>query len=102
VFDTQERSPRIIRWRRLSGPPVTLAMVVTIELLNRTLFRVPTPGAILLIGIAYSAFTGGKRAGFISGMIMILYMIYFLGSAGPTFAISLANAESIGVLAIVA
>jgi PAS domain S-box-containing protein len=102
VFDTQERSPRIIRWRRLSGPPVTLAMVVTIELLNRTLFRVPTPGAILLIGIAYSAFTGGKRAGFISAMIMILYMIYFLGSAGPTFAISLANAESIGVLAIVA
>ena len=62
---------------RSDGLLVTLGMLIAIDVLTRKVFRVPTPGAILLLPVAYAAFTGGLRTGLISATIVFLFALYF-------------------------
>jgi signal transduction histidine kinase len=88
--------------RRGDGILITLGTLLVIEVLTRTLFRVPTPGAILLLPVAYAAFTGGSRAGIISATLMFLYALYYFAAAEPPWHYTSANLQVILVLTIVA
>ena len=88
--------------QRYAGVLITLGTLLAIEVLNRTIVRVPTPGAILLVPVAYAAFTGGLRAGLISATLMFLYALYFFASPGPPWHYTTANLQTIIVLALVA
>jgi PAS domain S-box-containing protein len=85
-----------------SGPLLTLATIALIELLSRTVFRVPTPGAALLVPVAYSAFRGGRLAGLASATLMLGYLLYVRSNPGQLFRYSRESVEALLVLAIVA
>ena len=46
-------------WRTIIGPLITLALAGLILLSDRYLFRVPNPGAISFLAVAFSAYLGG-------------------------------------------
>lgn len=62
---------------RISGPLLMLSILVLIEVLSRTLVKVPTPGAIVLTVIVYTAFIGGLRSAMISVSMALLYSAYY-------------------------
>ena len=90
------------RTLRSDGLLVTLGTLIAIEVLTRTVFRVPTPGAILLLPVAYAAFTGGLRTGLISATLMFLYALYFFAVPGQFLQYTDANLQTIIVLALIA
>src|SRR4051794_18373648 len=87
--------------QRNGGILITLGTVIAIEVLSHTVFRVPTPGAVLLVPVAYAAFSGGMRAGLISALFMFLYGLYFFAIPGQPLQYTDANLQTISVLAVV-
>src|SRR5690606_25452398 len=75
--ETGERPGRRERargaWSQTSGPLITLAAVLALEVLFLTERASPDLGAFLVIAVVYSAFLGGVRAGLISAAIMVAY-----------------------------
>jgi len=86
---------------RNNGVAITLATLIVIEVLTRTAFRVPA-GAILLLPVAYATFTGGRRTGFVSAALMLLYSVYFQATPGATMQLTSSALQTIAVLAVVA
>jgi PAS domain S-box-containing protein len=86
---------------RSNGLLITLVTLIVIEVLTRTVFRVPA-GAILLLPVAYAAFTGGLRSGFISAALMLLYALYFFALPDQFLQYTSASVQTIAVLALVA
>lgn len=70
---------------RISGPLLMLGTLVLIEVLSRTLVKVPTPGAIMLTVIVYTAFIGGLRSAMISVSMALLYSVYYFSIPGQLF-----------------
>src|SRR5687767_15589144 len=60
-----------IHWRQILAPAITLTTVVMILLFDRYLFRVPNPGAISFLAVAFSAYLGGIGAGLVSAAISV-------------------------------
>jgi hypothetical protein len=58
------------------GLLITLGTVLAIEALTFIGTRVPTPGAIVLLPVAYVAFTGARQTGLASATLMSLYTLY--------------------------
>ena len=87
---------------RSNGVVITLAILIAIEVLTRTLFRVPAPVVILLLPVAYAAFTGGLRSGLISGTLMFLYSLYLLAVPGQFLQYTSSSLQTLAVLALVA
>jgi len=87
---------------RSNGVLITLAILITIEVLTRTLFRVPAPVVILLLPVAYAAFTGGLRSGLISATLMFLYSLYLLAVPGQFLQYTSSSLGTLAVLALVA
>ena len=56
-------------WRTLIGPIVTLAAAGGVLLLEKYLIRVPNPGAITLLVVAFAAYLGGLASGLVSAAI---------------------------------
>ena len=65
-------------WSQASGPLITLAAVLALEVLSLTERASPDLGAFLVIAVVYSAFLGGLRAGLISAAIMVAYYAHRL------------------------
>jgi signal transduction histidine kinase len=80
--ETGERPGRRERargaWSQTSGPLITLAAVLALEVLFLTERASPDLGAFLVIAVVYSAFLGGVRAGLISAAIMVAYYAHRL------------------------
>src|SRR5258708_38522981 len=83
------------------GIPITVGTLLVIELLSRTLFRVPTPGAILPLPVAYAAFTGGLRGGLASATLMLLYSRHFCALPDQFLQYADSGLQTIVVLALV-
>ena len=70
------------RWPGLIGPLLTVGALVTVELVAGTALRIPNPAAVLLLTTVYSAFSGGRRAGYASATITCAYLAYFFAVPG--------------------
>ena len=59
------------RWAlHRNGILLTIVLIIAIEGLTRVGVRIPTPGVILLLPVAYTAFTGGLRTGLVDAALM--------------------------------
>jgi diguanylate cyclase (GGDEF)-like protein len=89
-----------INWRAIIGPVVMLALAGLILLSDRYLFRVPNPGAISFLVVAYSAYLGGITSGLISAAISFGLAAVLLSAPGALFLYSPDNVARLLVLAI--
>ena len=87
---------------RSDGLLVTLGTLIAIDVLTRTVFRVPTPGAILLLPVAYAAFTGGLRTGLISATLVFLFALYFFAVPSQFLQYTDSNLQTIIAIALIA
>jgi len=65
-------------WPQVSGPLITLAAVLVLEVQFVATRAVSDLGAFLVIAVVYSAFLGGVRSGLISAAIMVAYYTHRL------------------------
>src|SRR5690606_8093242 len=65
-------------WPQVSGPLITLAAVLLLEVQFVAKNAVSDLGAFLVIAVVYSAFLGGVRSGLISAAIMVAYYTHRL------------------------
>jgi PAS domain S-box-containing protein len=75
-------------------------VLIAIELLDKTLFKIPNPGPIYLIAIVYAAFTGGLPSGLVSAGITLLYAVYYFSTPGQLFHYSDDNLRNVIILAV--
>jgi PAS domain S-box-containing protein len=75
-------------------------VLIAIELLDKTLFKIPNPGPIYLIAVVYAAFTGGLPSGLISAGITLLYAVYYFSTPGQLFHYSDDNLRNVIILAV--
>jgi PAS domain S-box-containing protein len=85
--------------KRWIGPLLTLATIAAIELLARTVFKVPNPLILIVLAVIYSAFSGGLFAGGVSAAIAVLYGFYFFADPGLLFSYTPDNFARVLVLA---
>jgi signal transduction histidine kinase len=95
-------APRSVLIPFRNGLILTIIALVLIEGLTRAAIRVPTPGAILLLPVAYAAFTGGVRMGLASAMLVSLYALYRFATPATFLQYSYDNAQTVLTLVLVA
>ena len=86
----QEREGRAagMDWARIganvSGPLLTLATAITLDLLTRGGLRVPmaVPVPLLLLPVVYSALRGGLGPGLVSALLVALYGVHYFSVTG--------------------
>ncbi len=71
------RTQRLLR--AIAGPALTLVVAAGVELLRPTPLRVPGPGVVLLLAVAWSAYVGGVVPGAISVLVTVGYATWFYG-----------------------
>jgi PAS domain-containing protein len=89
---------RMLFWRPLFGPLITLATVSGILLLDRYLIRVPNPGAISFLAVAFSAYLGGIASGLAAAGISIAYAVIYFSDPGSPLSFSPDNLARMLVL----
>ena len=75
-------------------------VLIAIELLDKTLFKIPNPAPIYLIAVVYAAFTGGLSSGLVSAGITLLYAVYYFSTPGQLFHYSDDNLRNVIILAV--
>ena len=75
-------------------------VLIAIELLDKTLFKIPNPAPIYLIALVYAAFTGGLPSGLVSAGITLLYAVYYFSTPGQLFHYSDDNLRNVIILAV--
>src|SRR4028119_2170173 len=100
-FSNSQSTPsKLTIWLQKGSPLLTVVVIIAIELLNKTVFRIPNPPPIYLTVIVYTAFSGGLRCGLISAAITLLYTVYFFSTPGKLFHYSDDNLRRVIVLAV--
>ncbi len=89
-----------IRWRAIVGPLVTLALAALILLSDRFLVRVPNPGAISFLAVAFSAYLGGTVSGLASAAISFALAAVLFSTPGELFHYTPDNFARLLVLAV--
>jgi PAS domain S-box-containing protein len=103
MLDTRTGSaPRLATRSYRNGLVLTIISLGLIEGLTRAGVRVPTPGAILLLPVAYATFTGGVRTGLLGAGLTSLYALYRFATPGTFLQYSSDNAQTILTLVVVA
>ena len=87
-------------WNRYIGPPVALATVVGIALVDRHLVAIPNPGAIFFIAVVFSAYTGGIVSGLISTVITLGFAVLHFSAPGHPFEMRAEDLQRIAVLVV--
>lgn len=98
--DTRSISSTLSSWFQQSSPILTVVVLIAIELLDKTLFKIPNPGPIYLIAVVYAAFTGGLPSGLVSAGITLLYAVYYFSTPGQLFHYSDDNLRNVIILAV--
>ncbi len=88
-----------INWRTIIGPAITLAVGGLILLSDQYSVRVPNPGAISFLAIAFSAYLGGIASGLISAVISFGLAAILLSAPGAPFLYTTDNVARLLVLA---
>ncbi|MDR7392970.1 MAG: PAS domain S-box protein [Armatimonadota bacterium] len=81
-----------------AGPLLTLAAAGAVELVDRFLVHIPTPGVVVLLAAAYAAYLGGFRAGLASSLVAVLYSAWTLSEPGAVFHYAPESAVRLAVL----
>ena len=89
-----------ISCRAIIGPAVTLALAGLMLLSDWYLFRVPNPGAISFLAIAFSAYLGGITSGLVSAMISFGLTAILLSAPGTLFLYTPDDVARLVVLAV--
>jgi diguanylate cyclase (GGDEF)-like protein len=87
-------------WRAFIGPLFTLALAGLILLSDRYFARVPNPGAISFLAVAFSAYLGGIASGLVSAAISFALAAALFSEAGAPFHYSSDNLARLIVLAV--
>jgi PAS domain S-box-containing protein len=98
--DTRLISSTLSIWLQRGSPILTVVLLIAIELLDKTLFKIPNPAPIYLTAVVYAAFSGGLRSGLLSAAIALLYSLYYFSTPGQLFHYTDANLWSLIILAI--
>jgi PAS domain S-box-containing protein len=85
-----------------SGMFVTFALMGIIELLSATAYAIPNAGVVMLLGVVYSAYTGGTACGLVSAGLAALYVGWNFSEPGAPFHFSSFNRSRLAVLSLVA
>ena len=70
---------------RLFGSLVTLATLLTIALLSRSVLAVPDPTAFYLLAVAFAASRGGPVSGMLVALGTVLHSLYLFSEPGRAF-----------------
>ena len=89
-----------IYWRAIVGPLITLALAALILLSDRTLFRVPNPGAVSFLAVAFSAYLGGTGSGLVSAAISFALAAVLFSAPGALLQYTPDNLARLLVLAV--
>ncbi|HEU5103100.1 MAG TPA: PAS domain S-box protein [Roseiflexaceae bacterium] len=81
---------------------ITLGTLLAIEGLTQIVPRVPVAGAIMVIPVAYAAFTGGLVSGLTSAALVFVYALYRYAIPGQFLQYTSDNVQTITTLTIVA
>jgi diguanylate cyclase (GGDEF)-like protein len=87
-------------WHRYIGPLVTLATVAAIALVDRHLAVIPNPGAVFLLAVMFSAYSGGILSGLVSSAITVGFSIVYFSESGQPFAIHAEDFQRVRVLMV--
>src|SRR5258705_10936834 len=87
-------------WRALIGPIVTLVTAGGILLLEKYLIRVPTPGAMTFLVVAFAAYLGGLASGLVSAGISLAFAAVYFSEPGELLRFTPDNLARMLVLAI--
>lgn len=84
-------------WKRWLGPLLVAGVALVFELIHQTILYLPNPPAVLLLVVAFSAFTGGMRPGLASAGLAWLYIAYFFSIPGQPFQFTDENLRRVGL-----
>ena len=87
-------------WRSQRSLLLTLVLLIAIELLDNTLFKIPNPAPVYLTAVVYAAFRGGLLSGFLSAGMTLLYAFYYFSTPGQLFHYTDDNFRRVIILAI--
>jgi hypothetical protein len=98
--------PGGIDWARLgnnvSGPLLTMAVAIILDLLTRAGVHTPAPFPILLLTVAIAAMRGGAGPGIVSALIALTYGYHFLSDDGQGRLFTPENFRELVALGVVA
>lgn len=89
-----------VPWRAIVGPLITLALAGLILMSDRYLVRVPNPGAISFLAVAFSAYLGGIVSGLASAAISFGLAAVLFSLPGALFHFTPDNFARLLVLAV--
>jgi len=93
-------------WLRIglsvTGPLLTLAVAIAIDLLARRDIPVPNPTPILLLTVAYAGLRGGLQPAIVSALVTLVYGVHYFAEAGRPFHYTTEGALSLAALVIAA
>ncbi|MDR7439700.1 MAG: PAS domain S-box protein [Armatimonadota bacterium] len=84
----------------LTGPVLTVLVLLALELLSHWAIRLPNPAAAYLLAVAYSAYAGGVGSGLVSALLSFAYAAWVFSEPGQPFRYSAENGLRIAVLAL--
>src|SRR4028119_641338 len=87
-------------WLQRGSSILTVVLLIGIELLDKTLFKIPNPSPIYLTAVVYAAFSGGLRSGLVSAAIALLYTVYYFSTPGQLFHYTDDNLRQVIILAV--
>jgi diguanylate cyclase (GGDEF)-like protein len=87
-------------WRTIIGPLITLALAGLVLLSDHYLLRVPNPGAISFLAVAFSAYLGGIGSGLVSAAISFGLAAVLFSVPGALFNYTPDNLARLAVLTI--
>ncbi len=98
--DTRSISSMFSSWFQQGSPILTVVVLIAIELLDKTLFKIPNPAPIYLTTVVYAAFSGGLHSGLVSAGITLLYAVYYFSSPGQLLHYTDDNVRRVIILAV--
>jgi K+-sensing histidine kinase KdpD len=98
-FDAARRSHLLAL---VSGPLITIGLVVIAEVMAPLLNQFTNPIPIFLLAVVYAAFRGGLYSGMVSAVITAAYTLYYFSEPNLFLRYSVDNALRAGVLSVTA
>jgi diguanylate cyclase (GGDEF)-like protein len=89
-------------WRPLIGPLITLASVIAIHAVNHSLYAIPSPLALPLFSVVFSAAMGGIAPGLVSAFISLGAAPTSLSAAGLPLQLNSNDLVQLAVMAVTA
>jgi hypothetical protein len=91
-------------WARIGlsvrGPLLTLVLIIIFDQMVRRGVPFAHPFPFLLVSVVYSGYSGGLRPALVSGLLTLLYAVFFLREPGTIIRYAPENAYTLFALVI--